>query len=1166
MDQRDRPNENSEAARHEIHTSDVEGLACFRRVGQVIATILVFGVFIWLLLAGLVWLLALFLPADLSAAVKLPILFAVVFIAVLLLFKLYDLIGGGSLETLANSFARWFREYDWSCHGTHPQESPWGRYLRLAGHGSAPTFLSIGLIFVLISGGRVLNLGVVPYALFLLGVVGILLVNRWWPSIRWGFVPHLAVITLVSIVVFAHPSADIDGGRVIESGLYQHTWIPVYWGIAVLLVLSAMLSRKLFRKYRHLFAHLQVNQATARNTETYAAHSAQRKSLQPKSIVFDVGSGNEVNGIDFWRFARSLVKVPVFRLLEIVFWPSLIVVGIADWELMGKLAFIFGVTAWVVYALGDMHRGLDDYLLGWRRLLFRGIPAIVSLIVIALAAGRLFDNSYIRTVIEGGESLFGFTSNPVLLFYLFSAYIFAGFLGYWTNLLISRHLIEMFDGYDSANGAGFSVDTLYRQGGQVSEGLLQILGADRYVLLDRLHPTSEQDGVKRILGRTQLLAETIGDSDQVHLGDRAASRYAQTLSGKVFKRALHHRIRFYFTTILLVFGIGLVVISFWLRSLPQRAQLTVQTLPADDHAELFNLRKHLFDGKRWKRRSPILLAASGGGTRAALYTYSFMGGLQDVGLLKDVVLASGVSGGSAAIAYLAMHREQLIDNPRLTEQMSAPVANTDDGRSPMDPWKQFEDVMSAPFIQDAFAGLSEWRMASGCGRDGDLEGLRLGVQLQESFDRRFALEQDNHGVVYKKACQSETESGSANDQILRLGQQTDLGLIFNTTLAGMIECDETQFCGGAILEDNQHIDDIGKEHTTTLGKGGRLILTNLSVKRSGNNSEGPFPDDADSLPSTPDDYLTYRVLNSPDIPIVSAAALSANFPPVFPNAAVDVEMPAKKRYWITDGGANDNRGILSLLYALEGAVDEELQNVRASIHKSPEQQQQNVTCPNRRNGPYPAIHIVIAEASAMDRIYKQDRGVTARFGGAERFASQLMVDKLKKIARDYECLGGKGIYLHNLQMPLTLRSAGGIGTHWMLPRNLTLREPFGFAPKHERQQDGLADLSSFFRLTEPGVDVNGMQARKLVDGLHRVPWSETASFGDCAKPGNEEEKCARLKQVWDEWICGDPQNPSHGDSWRTLLSQLAEEKFVAVASCGSDVVGRDAVSTRVSGE
>lgn len=1165
MVQSDRTNENSEATRHDIHTYDGDVFACFRRVGEVIATILVFGVFIWLLLAVLVWLFALFLPGDLSTAVKLPILFAVVFIAVLLLFKSYELIGGGSLEKLANSFSRWFREYDWSCHGAHPEPSPCSKYMRPAGHGSTPTLLSIALIFVLISGGRVLNLGVVPYALFLLGVVGILLVNRWWPSTRWDFLPHLAVITLVSIVVFAHPAADIDGGRVIEAGLYRHTWIPVYWGIVALLVLSAMLSRQLFRKYKHLFAHLQANYATAGNTESNAVQSVQQEAMHPKSIIFEVGSGNDKNGIDFWRFARSLVKVPVFRLLEIAFWPSLIVVGIADWELMGKLALTFGVTAWVVYALGDMHEGLDDYLLGWRRLLFRGIPAIVSLVVIALAAGRLFDNSYIRTVIEGGEPIFGFTTNPVLLFYLFSAYVLAGFLGYWTNRLITRHLIEMFDGNNSANGAGGSVNILYAQGGQVSEGLLQILDADRYVLLDRSHPTLEQNGVKRILGRTQLLAETIADSDQVQLGDRAASRYAQTLSGRVFKRALHHRIRFYFTTILLVFGIGFFVISFWLRSLPQQAQLTVQALPAGEHADLFDLRKHLFDGKRWTHRSPILLAASGGGTRAALYTYSVMGGLHDVGLLKDVVLASGVSGGSAAIAYLAMHRELLIDNPRLIEQMDVPVSNTDDSEAPMDPWKQFEDVMSAPFIQDAFAGLSEWRMASGCRSDKALEGLRLGVQLQESFDRRFALEQGNHGIVYKKACQSETDSESANDQILRLGQQTKLGLIFNTTLAGIIECDEPQSCGGVVLKDDQHIDDIGDGYTTTLGKGGRLILTNLRVERSGNNSEGQFPDGADSLPATPDDYLTYRVLNAPDVPIVSAAALSANFPPVFPNAAVDVEKPAKKRYWITDGGANDNRGILSLLYALEGAVEEELRNVRASLPKLPEQQQ-SVHCPNQRSGSYPAVHIVIAEASATDRLYQQDRGITARFGGAERFASQLMVDKLKKIARDYECLGGQGIYLHNLQMPLTLRSAGGIGTHWMLPRNLTLREPFGFVSKHERQQDGLTDLSSLFRLTEPGVDVSGLQARKLVDGLHRIPWSEAASFGDCAKPDNEDAKCAQLKQVWDEWICSDPQNPSHGDSWRTLLSQLAEEKFIAAAGCNSDGVGREAASTRVSGE
>ena len=57
------------------------------------------------------------------------------------------------------------------------------------------------------------------------------------------------------------------------------------------------------------------------------------------------------------------------------------------------------------------------------------------------------------------------------------------------------------------------------------------------------------------------------------------------------------------------------------------------------------------------RRRPV--AASGGGTRAAVYTASVLRGLAEQGRIGNVVLASGVSGGSAALAYFALHQDAL---------------------------------------------------------------------------------------------------------------------------------------------------------------------------------------------------------------------------------------------------------------------------------------------------------------------------------------------------------------------------------------------------------------------------------------------------------------------------------------------------------------------------
>ena len=84
---------------------------------------------------------------------------------------------------------------------------------------------------------------------------------------------------------------------------------------------------------------------------------------------------------------------------------------------------------------------------------------------------------------------------------------------------------------------------------------------------------------------------------------------------------------------------------------------------------------------------------------------------------------------------------------------------------------------------------------------------------------------------------------------------------------------------------------------TSLSAGGRLILTNLA-------DTDAFPDQG--MPQAPSEYLAYVALNNPEIKLATAAALNANFPPVFSNAAVDVA--SSRRYWVTDGGATDNRG------------------------------------------------------------------------------------------------------------------------------------------------------------------------------------------------------------------------------------------------------------------
>jgi len=104
--------------------------------------------------------------------------------------------------------------------------------------------------------------------------------------------------------------------------------------------------------------------------------------------------------------------------------------------------------------------------------------------------------------------------------------------------------------------------------------------------------------------------------------------------------------------------------------------------------------------------------------------------------------------------------------------------------------------------------------------------------------------------------------------------------------------------------------------------GGRLIFTNLADRtHSRLRCVAPRIRVAHS-----DVRLPYVVVQDRDVPVASAAALNANFPPIFTNARVDVASETKdaacpeRSYYVTDGGATENLGLVSALYALRAAL------------------------------------------------------------------------------------------------------------------------------------------------------------------------------------------------------------------------------------------------------
>ena len=283
--------------------------------------------------------------------------------------------------------------------------------------------------------------------------------------------------------------------------------------------------------------------------------------------------------------------------------------------------------------------------------------------------------------------------------------------------------------------------------------------------------------------------------------------------------------------------------------------------------------------------------------------------------------------------------------------------------------------------------------------------------------------------------------------------------------------------------------------------GGRLILTNLAADQfstSCNRDESGDP-------------LIPAVLSSPDIPLARAAALSANFPPVFSSAAIDVlNSPGGStgtRFWVTDGGATDNRALVSLLFALRCAIEK---------HK-----QGNPT-------EWPPIHVIVADASKANLEYKQDRGISTGFSSKGKIASQLISELIDELKHEVAAIEQSGqpraatsqsspVTFHFLTMPTVLR-ANGLGTHWMMPSNVRFVRPASVSDQCE--EDG-------------AITMDGCAVRLLIERLYSDGRTGAASGkAECAlqgasktRPVSERPGDCRKRTSVERWIERDTYLP-----------------------------------------
>ena len=939
------------------------------------------------------------------------------------------------------------RTNDHHVNYTYGEKKPW--LLKAEGHYYFISWSVLFLASFLILGPNLDSIhGYAPALLMVLSFAAAILIPLKWAKPNNLLFYQAGLLAAISLLIWFW----LSKGNVERDGEpYRHILFAGFWLILLGVFLARSIAPWLLGRYESHFA----------------------KRIQQVEVFYS--TKKRPMDVSWLAYTRSFLTAPFYHLIKLLLFPSFFVLIMPDRYLMWWGIAVVGGVVWLYLAAATVHERLHYLLELLNGIFFKGGQLVVSILVIALAIARVFDQSHVTTLIESSPG----KVNVTLIRYVLATYILFWFFEYWVNRYLLESFVKLFSDKNNASEPGkIEFDAHATKTDVAAKGrTLQAHGGSRLIVLGKHQVTSKQ--CWHTYSRNALLDRIFAQLDK---DDKEVNKDYQK-AGVVKQRM---RVFFLLLNLYLVAGIG--ILTYHYAGLPQKAEASSEPLTVEEKSDLFNLHAQIFHPKQnesdnnqgpGKEKEPdqplIFIAASGGGTRAAIYAESLLRGLREYDLLDNVVLTSSVSGGSAAMAYFAAYRDQLL---------KAEVKDEEDNR-----WQKFSEVMGQPFIQDVLEGIVDWRIVGGVEQQTEQgenyqAGFRLGELLAESFEHRFELIE-------------QTKRGEKPHVNTRIGSQKDFGAIFNTAIVAKFprwSCEEVtqnEEWKSCICETDKPLalrENSCSDLRTSIGKGGRLIFTNLQSRKAFPHGGQPVTDDV---------HLFYEVVQDPKIQLTRAAALSANFPPVFPNAAVDVEN--EKRYWVTDGGASDNRGVLSLLYALRDALQQEQQRC------------ENIDC---SSAPRPDLHVFIAEASATTLSFSRGSGISAAFGAPAQFASQLMVDmaeQVKALYEEDENLNGK-VYFHYLAMPIMMRSNGGLGTHWMLPTTVKFNQPLNMG------------LQGEFEEVYP-VKLSGSEARQLVDALHSKQ-----------SPSRDHKK---MDTLW-HWICED-QYSRHQQVWSEALSKLGQD-------------------------
>ena len=739
-----------------------------------------------------------------------------------------------------------------------------------------------------------------------------------------------------------------------QGGFYPH----VYLVFAGALMIVALLARPLAKKLLSRAEGAQVFRA----------------GIKSRDLLAFRRDPPDVAGI---RLLSAFVNGITSHMLHFLLLPAFVVfISPANlvWLLLWPFLFVSGVL--LVY--GSLSSRWAQMLVHVQRWFLVGTPLVLSIVVILLAALRLKDVQYVSTILDA-------TPMGVLFVIVVMIYVALWLFEYWINRWAGEQLLGLL-GDDATLREGFvrcpfepPAGEPYPKDPKIVTGAIP----GRYIALH---------GTGRFVAQGWF-ARKPTESQQVSKDDAFATFGLVELfdvlgatkeGGAELAREVHRRVHLYFTFInmaLLAAAIGLWFWhKNWTRPLVVHPMVDAVTIKPEEVSDAALRAKAIREGDGLAKRlqlqanegrPSIVVAASGGGTRAAVYTAVALEGMAQIDRARDVVMLSGVSGGGVSAAVFASRFEALRNSDPRTEPADQTGA-----------WAQYVNTVSQPYIQDVLEGVGELRIAG---------SWSLGSLLQESLDRRaFAPRMT---------------------AIDTFGKLNDPALILNSAISGHPYADSEILKGRvAAPADGAGCNEQARPYANLAG--GRLIFTNLG------NLTG-FPERSTDVP---DLWLPYRIVTDGGVKLSAASALTANFPPVFSNARVRLKSSEQgvcpQSYFVTDGGATENLGLVSALYALRGSLTQ--MEAGAALGD---------------------IHVLALEASAIDYDYHDDRGVGAATGGSkERINSGLTQALLREVEGLVGAHGAK-LRVHYLPLPVAFRSRGGFGTHWMFARNIKVVNP-----------------------------------------------------------------------------------------------------------------------------